>query len=62
MLKNDYLVAKIGVDTAENEPREMRRWPGRDGQVVGVELPVALPHTLPHTVVQRADADLPRSA
>ena len=21
MLKNDYLVAKIGVDTAENEPR-----------------------------------------
>ena len=22
MLKNDYLVAKIGVDTAENEPSE----------------------------------------
>ena len=22
MLKNDYLVAKIGVDTAENEPRK----------------------------------------
>ena len=24
MLKNDYLVAKIGVDTAENEPRKER--------------------------------------
>ena len=22
MLQNDYLVAKIGVDTAENEPRK----------------------------------------
>ena len=22
MLKNDYLLAKIGVDTAENEPRK----------------------------------------
>ena len=25
MLKNDYLLAKIGVDTAENEPRK-ERW------------------------------------
>ena len=24
MLQNDYLVAKIGVDTAENEPRKER--------------------------------------
>ena len=30
MLQNDYLVAKIGVDTAENEPR--KEWcVGRDG-------------------------------
>ena len=34
MLKNGYLVVKIGVDTAENEPfmslgRELRRLPGR---------------------------------
>ena len=25
MLENDYLVAKIGVDTAENEPRKELR-------------------------------------
>ena len=26
MLQNEYLVAKIGVDTAENEPRKDTRW------------------------------------
>ena len=43
MLKNDYLVAKIGVDTAENE-----LWAAQDGDLLGesfvrglAELPIS---------------------
>ena len=37
MLKNDYLLAKIGVDTAENEPR--KEWCVVDLQVLEAQAP-----------------------
>ena len=39
MLKNDYLVAKIGVDTAENEPSKVAIEPEHSGFTVGSRLP-----------------------
>ena len=36
MLQNEYLVAKIGVDTAENEPSKVsRKWGVQNGSARG---------------------------
>ena len=47
---NEYLVAKIGVDTAENEPSKV--WPASNGRVFAELAPAAVRARLPRLPAQ----------